>query len=108
MIWNTAKMAATLNWTKHLNFHSLFETLRKKKQPGRKNNESQNIISVKDGELFVWNQFESCVYTTNLKHLIGKPDDIKKSTLQVVTKNKCCYLFIVGLSTFMYNLRCVC
>ncbi len=71
-------MAAPMShdiWRKKLNEHHLFESLRENKEKQRPPKECKKLLAIKDGEIFVWDAYRTCLLTTNLKSLAQKQEN---------------------------------
>ena len=74
----TFKMAAPMShgiWRKKLNEHHLFDSLRENKEKQRPPKECRKLLAIKDGEIFVWDAYRTCLLTTNLKSLAQKQEN---------------------------------
>ena len=71
---------------KNLNQHSIFDALRQNKDRLKPLNESKRLLALKEGELFVWDNYRTCVFTTNLKSWSWKNET--HASHQVRTKTR--------------------
>ena len=74
-------MAASSAWRTVLNKHQIFDELRKYKDDQKLLIDSTNILAIQDGEIFVWDSYNSHLLTTNLKNLVQR--DEKSPVFQV-------------------------
>ena len=82
-------MAASCNWRRNLNDHSIFTKLRGNVEHFPNHIDSTNILCIKDGEIFIWDAYNSCILTTNIKFLVGKNEsEIKTLAHQVLFKQE--------------------
>ncbi len=81
-VWDyQSKMAASSgSWRKHLNKHPIFDVLRANRDDLKKATDSKELLVIKDGELYLWNPYNACILTTNLKPMVQKTE---KLTYQV-------------------------
>ena len=75
-------MAASMNWRQILNDHKLFQSLKKSLDKIKPELDSKDTLAIHDGEIFVWNPYNSSILTTNLKLLVGK-NESSQSIFQV-------------------------
>ena len=81
-----------------MNNHSIFSYLRDVQHDSKPELEAQNIFAISNGEIFVWNHFNSSIITFNLKFLIGKTEnEANASSFQVKLELfiVCCVILLI-------------
>ena len=79
-------MAASIDWRQVLNKHRIFKQLQSCLGKVKPEIESKSILTIHDGQLFVWNAYNSTILTINLKLLVGKSEtEISEDTFQVIS-----------------------
>lgn len=87
-------MAVSKVWCSKLIHHKIFDVLKKNSAKGHSqagyDNEVRNLITIKDGEIFVWDAYNASLLTTNIRRLNDTPataplrgDLEKQATFQV-------------------------
>ena len=85
------KMATSIAWRNRLKNHKIFDFDESQKDTNSRN-ECKNIITIKDGEIFVWDSFNVSVRTTNLKSLIRKNESESESSVGYQVNRMNCFV----------------
>ena len=75
-------MAAPGAWRKLLNGHPIFDVLRQSREKLPKAKDCKGLLDIRDGELYLWNSYNSNLLTANLKCL-GQKTQSDRVTHQV-------------------------
>ncbi|XP_077995734.1 nucleoporin 88-like isoform X1 [Glandiceps talaboti] len=71
-------------WRFALNSHPIFDVLRENVECARQTENSRELLAVKDSDIFIWDQDNAHLLTTNLKNLLDSDDSQRNHVYQTL------------------------